>query len=303
MGGRFIVDVDEVIPPIESPVDNDWVKGFRMVSDLASEFWGQPMEISARVLLPKGWADNPEARYPLVIWHGHHYTGNPNPGDFIVPGGTPPEPDDGPHPWNAEKFSAQWMSDDFPRFILVTIQHPTPYFDASYAINSANMGPYGDALTREFIPALEKEFRAIGQPWARLLTGGSTGGWEAIAAQVWYPDDYGGTWAYFPDQVDFHYYQLVNLYEDDNAYERVTDFARVPIPSARFVDGRIQFTMAQENHREEVIGPRYRSGQQWAVWNALFAPVAEDGYPQPLWDPWTGEIIARRLTGRSKITI
>ena len=35
-------------------------------------------------------------------------------------------------------------------------------------------------------------FRAIREPWARMLSGGSTGGWIAAAHQVFYPDFYGG---------------------------------------------------------------------------------------------------------------
>src|SRR5262249_56193708 len=85
-----------------------------------------------------------------------------------------------------------WAGPNFPRFIAVTFQHPTPFFDDSYAVNSANNGPYGDAIIRELIPYLESHFRMIAKPYARLLTGGSTGGWESLASQVFYPDFYGG---------------------------------------------------------------------------------------------------------------
>ncbi len=95
------------------------------------------------------------------------------------------------------------MKDDFPRMLVVTLQHPTPYFDDSYAVNSVNVGPYGDALMQELIPEIEKRFRAIRQPWARLLDGGSTGGWESLALQVFHPDFFGGTWSYCPDSMDF----------------------------------------------------------------------------------------------------
>ena len=82
--------------------------------------------------------------------------------------------------------------------IHVLIQHPTPYFDDSYAVNSANNGPYGDAITYELIPFVEKQYRGIGQGWARVMTGCSTGGWEALGVQVMYPDDYNGAWALWP---------------------------------------------------------------------------------------------------------
>ena len=53
------------------------------------------------------------------------------------------------------------MSDGFPRMIAVTFQHPTPYFDDSYAVNSVNVGPYGDAIMNELIPEVEKRYRVI----------------------------------------------------------------------------------------------------------------------------------------------
>ena len=102
--------------------------------------------------------------------------------------------------------------------LIVLIQHPTPFYDDSYAVNSANNGPYGDALTQELIPRVEKQFRAIGQPWARTIYGGSTGGWESLAWQVFYPDLFNGTWTFCPDPVDFHYFQLIDIYDDDNAF-------------------------------------------------------------------------------------
>jgi hypothetical protein len=108
--------------------------------------------------------------------------------------------------------------------------------------------------------------------------------------QVFYPDFFGGCWASYPDQVDFRYYQIVNLYQDRNAYYIEHEWTKVPRGGARATDGNIRYTMEQENLHEEVQGDRYRSGGQWAIWNALFAPVDDDGYPKPFWDPMTGEI-------------
>ena len=84
-------------------------------------------------------------------------------------------------------FIKRWNEPDFPRFLIIEIQHPTPYYDDSYAVNSASQGPYGDAITYELIPYIEEEFRGIGEGWSRFLYGGSTGGWEALAVQVKYP--------------------------------------------------------------------------------------------------------------------
>ncbi|MCG8505849.1 MAG: esterase family protein [Sphingomonadales bacterium] len=289
-GGTIPVVLDQVIPPIAAPEDTEWVRNIRIESARVSAFWGRPMHLGARVLLPKGYAENPDARYPLVIWHGHFSADNP--GGFKLPGEEAPDEEaEGAEEDEGVAFYKLWTSDDFPRFLLATIQHPTPYYDDSYAVNSANMGPYGDAVNYELLPEIEARFRAIGAPYARILTGCSTGGWEALANQVWYPDLYGGAWVFAPDQVDFHYYELVNLYEPEkNAYYQENEWSKIPLPAHRQPDGRPVFTNIQENLREEVIGTRYRSGGQWAAWNALFAPVAEDGYPKPIWDPWTGVI-------------
>ena len=102
--------------------------------------------------------------------------------------------------------------------IIVTFQHPTPYFDDSYAVNSANNGPYGDAIMRELVPYVESHFRIIKKPYARVLSGGSTGGWESLALQLYHPEFFGGTWTFFPDPIDFRRYQLIDAYADSNAF-------------------------------------------------------------------------------------
>ena len=78
-------------------------------------------------------------------------------------------------------------------------------------------------LTRmiEALPEiLEEKFRMIREPYARVLSGGSTGGWESFAYQLYYPDFFGGTWTGCPDPIDFRRFQLQNIYEDPNMYYR-----------------------------------------------------------------------------------
>jgi hypothetical protein len=266
-GETYEILLDQVIPPITPPPDTEYVKHVKIQSKLLTEFWGQPMHIGATVLLPKGFNEHPEARYPVVYSVGHFSSRAPMGG-----------------------ASAAWLAEGTPRMLAVTIQHACPYYDDSYGVNSENCGPYGDAIVKELIPEVEKKFRAIGKPYARVLTGGSTGGWIALAQQVWYPDFFGGAWAGYPDQVDFRYYQIVNILQDANAYFIEHEWTRVPRPGNRRADGNIVYTMEQENLKEEVLGTRYRSGGQWAIWNAVFAPVAADGYPKPIWDPLTGKI-------------
>ena len=187
-------------------------------------------------------------------------------------------------------FDALWLAEDTPRFLYVTFQHPSPYYDDSYAVNSANNGPYGDAIIQELIAAVEERFRVIREPWARKLSGGSTGGWEALALQIFHPDFFGGAWASCPDSVDFRAHQIVNIYSDDNAYFVNRGWTKVERPNQRTPDGNISSMMKDENWFELVSGDKSRSGGQWDIWEATFSPAAPDGYPVPIWDKRTGKI-------------
>ena len=297
-GQELEVAFDQAIEQITPPEDTDWIKHIKIRSDLLSEFWGRDMYLGAHVLLPKGWADHPEVKYPLAIMHGHF------PADF---GGWRTEPADTTEPCvyssrfqlecynrivqqEAYDFYQLWNSDDFPRVLAIEIQHANPYYDDSYAVNSENLGPYGDAITHELIPYIEEQFRGIGEGWSRILYGGSTGGWEALAAQVLYPDDYGTCYAACPDPIDFRAFCLTNIYEDKNAYYLDSDFKRTEVPAHRDYLGNVNSTLKDMNQRELVLGTHSRSGQQWDIWEAVYSPVGDDGYPQRIWDKVTGEI-------------
>eukprot|EP01051_Picozoa_sp_SAG22_P007278 SAG22_NODE_506_length_9643_cov_5.853206_8_plen_124_part_00 len=98
-------------------------------------------------------------------------------------------------------FFKSWTGPDFPRLLIVEVQHPCPYYDDSYAVNSASMGPWGDAIMTELLPAVEAKFRGIGEGWARFTYGGSTGGWEALAVQLLYPNEFNGCFAACPGKT------------------------------------------------------------------------------------------------------
>jgi hypothetical protein len=174
--------------------------------------------------------------------------------------------------------------------LIVITQDANPYYDDSYAVNSANVGPYGDALTQELYPYVEKQFRAIGQPWARTVYGGSTGGWRTMALQVLYPDFFNGAWILCPDPIDFRAYAMVNLYEDQNAFFTKSQWKRVPIPMMREADGTISSDMEDAIRFELVLGTHGRSAEQFDVWQAVYSPVGPDGYPAQIIDPQTGAI-------------
>ena len=286
--GTVRIALTEKIPSVEAPKDTKYVKHFRMQSKLLSEFWGHPMYLGAIVVLPEGFDDHPSAHYPLLVDQGHF------PADFRGFRTEPPTSDmKGGLRRRAEyqyKLYQDWTSGRLPKILLLQIQHANPYYDDSYAVNSANVGPYGDAILKELIPEVEKRFRGIGQPWARALTGGSTGGWEAIADQVFYPDDFNGAWGFCPDPIDFRAYQIVNIYQDKNAFWDEGPFGRVPRAEMRRPDGSLEAVMEPSVRREEVMGTHGRSTEQWGIWQAVFSPVGSDGYPKQIWDPKTGII-------------
>lgn len=297
-GAPFAVALTEVIPPIPAPPDTKYIRHIRIQSEALTKFWGQPMFLSAVVLVPEGFDDHPNARFPLIILHDHFVK------DFDGFRTTPPDPNLKPdyserfhlagynriQQEEAYKFYQKWISPGFPRVLIVKIQHANPFYDDSYAVNSANVGPYGDAIENELIPAIEKEFRGIGEGWARFVYGGSTGGWESLAVQVFYPDHYNGAFAACPDPIDFHAFTDINLYDDKNAFFLEGAHKRVAQPAMRDYLGHTFITTQDINGYELALGDRGRSGEQFDIWQAVYGPVGEDGYPKPIFDKVTGEI-------------
>ena len=276
---------DKVIPPIDPIPDDDFVQRFKIQSPTLTKFWGRPIYLGATVLLPRDYKTS-TISYPVNYIQGHF--GLNAPYGFAAAGAGR----GGRGGASGPPFRDTWMADTFPRVIAVTFQHPTPYFDDSYAVNSVNVGPYGDAIMQELIPEIEKRYRTIREPWARWLTGGSTGGWEALALQIFHPDFFGGTWASCPDPVTFTDVEGVNIYKDDNAfYKAIGDFQRTPTVNSREVNGEIRQTAQQRYWMELVNGTRGRSGTgQQDIWQAVFGPIGTDGYFKPLVDARTGAI-------------
>jgi hypothetical protein len=295
---NFSISLDQVIPEIAVPIDSKYIKHISMRSELLSEFWGEDVILGAHVLLPEGFDENPDAHYPLMVFHGHFPT------DFGGFRTTPPSLT--LEPSYSARFDLEgyniieqqeafdlyqaWSGEGFPRFIAIEIQHPTPYYDDSYAVNSANQGPYGDALTYELIPYIEELFRGIGEGWSRFTYGGSTGGWEAMAVQTFYPDEYNGAFIACPDPIDFRAYLTVNIYDDSNGYFYDSQFQKLPRPGHRDYLGNVHASQYDFNRLEAALGDKGRSGQQYDIWEATFSPMGDDGYPLRLWDKETGVI-------------
>jgi S-formylglutathione hydrolase FrmB len=250
------------VPAEKMPAETERIKYIKLRSELLSQFHGRPIYLRAGVRLPRDFAAAPEKRYPLRVHIGGY----------------------------GSRFSV--MPQDDPAgdaLVLLTLDGAGPLGDP-YQVNSANHGPYGDAVTHELIPHVEKRFRCVGKPHARFLDGGSTGGWVALALQVFYPDYFNGAWSFCPDPVDFRAFQLIDIYKDANAYVNRHGFER---PGARDRDGDVRETMRHQCQLENVLGRGdswTTSGQQWGSWNAVFGPRGPDGLPMPLWDPRTGAL-------------
>lgn len=291
--------LDQTIPPIEG-TDRDpevlakrepaakWLKFLRFKSEKLSAFWGRDVWLGAWILLPDGFDDHPDAHYPLVVYQDHFHSGF-GPVPFVTS-----QPDPKAPAYRREqagyRFFQDWTSGRLPRVIMIYVQNANPYYDDSYDVDSANVGPYGSAINDELIPAIEKKYRGIGQGWARATFGGSTGGWEAAATQVFYPDFYNGAYIACPDPIDFHGYQGIDLYDDANAFVRKGDFGQVPIAADRKPDGSIIALTGDEYAYEYVLGTHGRSTEQWDIWQAVFSPAGGDGYPAQIIDPLTGAI-------------
>jgi hypothetical protein len=268
------LELSQAVPDESLPADSKLIKYIKIRSTLLSEFHGRPIDLRAGVILPRGFADEPNRRYPVRVHVGGYGARYTNVANLMIPGSS---------------FHRAWMAEDAPATILIHLDGAGPLGDP-YQVDSANHGPFGAAITRELIPHIEAQFRGIGHGNARVLDGGSTGGWVALALQIFYPDYFNGAWAFCPDSVDFRSFQILNIYEDKNAYVGPDGAER---PAAREVSGEVRFTMRHECQLENVLGRGNSwalSGGQWGAWNAVYGPRGADGRPVPLWDPATGAI-------------
>jgi hypothetical protein len=288
-GGTVKLRINKVIAPSPRPEDTEWVKHVRIQSQKLTAFWGRPVYAHATVLLPKGYTEHPNVKYPTVYTFGHNVPFSLTPDSTRARGLGQLNPVTGLE--TGYDFYKAWISDGFPRFIAVSFEQATPFFLDSYSVNSASNGPYGDAMEQEIIPALENQFRMIGKPYARLAEGASTGGWQTLALQLKHPDFFGGAWVLQPDPIDFRRYQLVDIYADTNAFVIPnTQFTTTERPFRRTTEGQVVWTLRQLSLFEEVLGTRGRSNYQLEGWEAIYGPLDADGYPKPLWNKITGTI-------------
>lgn len=283
-------ELTETIAPLEQPKDTQWLRHVRIKSKILSDFWGTPIYLGASALLPRDYDRHPQTRYPTLYAQSQEgakpFYFNPDPashaGDLGLRSG---------NVQTGYEFYQSWRSDGFPRFVVIVMEQSSPYFLEAYSVDSANNGPYGRALTEELIPYLEKKFRLIPQPYARVVEGASTGGWESLALQLKYPDFFGGAWVFNPDPIDFTHYQLMNIYQDENAFSvPLSPFMSAERPMRRTVEGQVTDTFREVARLEAALGTKGRSGYQFDGWQSVHGPVGPDGYPVMLFDKLTGVI-------------
>jgi hypothetical protein len=301
--GEFNLALSEVIPPLPVPQDTQWVKYLRIQSKLLTQFWGRPMYVGAIVLLPRGYAEQADRRYPVIYYQPEHFRGFP-PFEFRSdePHETPGQRQEREAAGfeNGYEFQRAWRAEHFPRMIAVSVLTPTPFADWSSGIDSANNGPYGEAITKEVIPYIEAHFRTISETYARVLTGKHSGGRAALALQVLHSDVFGGVWAFHPWAFNFEHYFTVNIYTSENAFEmqpaELPDWGRnivswLPIerPVTRGTDG-VPFASFRQLSQHDAVMADMAGGDPLTADDAIVGPIGANGYPQPLWDRQTGKI-------------
>lgn len=252
----FSIQCTEIIPE-QSFISTKFVKELKVQSALLSAFHHKPYSIGAAVLLPKSYYDQPQKKYPVVFYvFGYG-------GDYHFRSGD---------------TSSRGKLDSIDA-IIVYLDGNCPLGHSVYA-NSDNNGPWGDALVKEFIPELEKQYRC---EEARFLRGHSSGGWTVLWLQTHYPATFTACWSSSPDPVDFRDFQKINLYEGDNMYYKKDSSLR----SVATVAGSFPWaSMKQDVQMEHVV---YR-GEQMHSFDAVFSGKGTDGNPERICDPVTGEV-------------
>jgi hypothetical protein len=260
--GPVAVKLDQVYKE-RAFVETDNVKLVDIKSELLTKFHGRETHLRAGVVLPASYATMKDKRYPVI---------------YEIPGF-------GGNHFMAFGAAARKATDVAGEEFLYVILDPSCRLGHHVFADSANNGPCGQALIDELIPHIEKEFRGIGKPGARFVTGHSSGGWSSLWLQVTYPDFFGGVWSTAPDPVDFRDFQMIDLTKPGT--NMFTDGEGKPRPIARS-KGKAFLFYKPFSDMEVVMG----HGGQLGSFEAVFSPRGTDGKPKQLWNRKTGEIDA-----------
>ncbi len=260
LSGRLPENLVNAIPAAKAatrPLD--------FVSPVLSAFWGRPIHMRGWVVLPPGYDETAATRYP-VVYYTHGFSGNLH---RIVP--------------VAVYVHHAMQTGAMPPMIWVLLEEASPTGTHEFA-DSVNNGPWGQALTEELIPDLERRYRMDGTADGRFLNGHSSGGWATLWLQVRYPKLFGGTWSTAPDPSDFHDFTGIDLYAPGANVYRHADGSPRPLVRDK---GKVLASFEQFSRLEEVIGP---VGGQMASFEWVFSPRGPDGRPMPMFDRGTGAV-------------
>lgn len=252
----FSIVCNEVIKE-PSFTETQYSKELKSPSALLTAFYKRSTSMNAAVLLPKEYYTQPNRKFPVLYWisgYGgeyHAYSGKNDPSLPI----------------------------DTTACIRVFLDGNCPGGHCVYA-NSDNNGPWGDALTKELIPLVEKTYRVNS---ARLLTGHSSGGWTVLWLQTHYPKVFLACWSSSPDPVDFRSFQQIDLYNDKNMFYAKDSTMHV----AGTIAGRFPWIMMKSMYDMEHVIWR---GEQMHSFNFVFSTKNSDGTPRSLINEATGEI-------------
>jgi len=234
-------------------------------SPALSTFWGRPVKMNGWVLTPPGYDAKAKVSYPTVYFT-HGFSGN---AARLVP--------------MLGEIYGSMASGKMAPMIWVMLDESSPTGTHEFA-DSVNNGPWGQALTTELIPHLEKSYRMDAKPSGRFLNGHSSGGWATLWLQTRYPKLFGGTWSTSPDPSDFHDFTNVDLYAPQANVFRKPDGTAYPL--VRDHD-KVMGTFEQFAKLERVLGSY---GGQLASMEWVFSPRDPAGGPQPMFDRETGNV-------------
>jgi S-formylglutathione hydrolase FrmB len=255
----FSITANQIIPELSVFKETEFVKELKVPSALLSKFHEKPMTVDAAVILPKEYYTEPARKFPIL------FTVSGYGGDY--------------HSYSEKTEPSPAL--DSVAVIEVFLDGNCALGHSVYA-NSDNNGPWGDALTTEFIPLLEKTYRANG---ARLLTGHSSGGWTVLWLQTQYPKVFNACWSSAPDPVDFRAFQKINIYEDKNMYY-AADGSQFMVAT---IAGYFPWASAKMAYQMENVVYR---GEQMHSFDAVFSQKGVDGLPKDICNSITGDIDA-----------